>query len=59
MLVATQWRVASHMAGITYLGLDYGAATALAGASRFKSKAQDWRDLRLIEVAVREVLNGN
>ncbi|MEQ1499430.1 MAG: DUF1799 domain-containing protein [Novosphingobium sp.] len=60
LFVATQWRaIAQGMDGRVYWqGLDYSAVAAgLAGAGIAATPAL-WNDLRVMEAAARNVLNG-
>ena len=61
--VCTQWRTESVPGGLgpgrlVYIGLDYGAAIASAGAAGIDLTPDLWADLRTMEIAAREALNS-
>lgn len=57
LLVTGQWRIASSMAGITYVGLDYGAARGVWRDHGIKLTPAFWSDLRVLEDETRNLLN--
>lgn len=54
LVLETQWRTAATMAGIVWLGLDYGAAAATLGKRRFRRLR---KGLKTMEIAALDVLN--
>ena len=62
LAVSTQWRIVALMTQLNgqtyYQGLDYaGVAAGLAGAG-IAATPELWADLRVIEAAARNALNG-
>lgn len=53
----TQWRIASGMDGITYLGFDYSGVCAGLKMAKIKLKKSQWSDLRLMEAEAMQALN--
>lgn len=63
LYVSTQWRTASIGGGLEpvqvyWQGLDYGAVCAMLTGLGFAQTPALWSDLRVMEVAARNVLNG-
>jgi hypothetical protein len=59
LAVDTQWRaVPMGMGGMYWMGLDYTAATAGLAAAGIKVTPALWSDLKVMERAGRDALNG-
>ncbi len=58
LAVQSQWRVASGLGCITYLGLDYAACAALLAGRGIPAGPQIWEDLQLMESEACAALNG-
>lgn len=49
LIVATQWRTAATLAGVIYVGLDYGAARDGLHMAGIEVTPELWGELQLIE----------
>lgn len=59
LAVSTQWKAIAQMDGAVYWqGLDYSGVTAGLTGAGIASSADLWRDLRVMEGAARNRLNG-
>lgn len=56
--ITTQWRVSAGMKGLFYLGLDYDGARAGLELAGMEVTPALWADVRLMERAARDALNG-
>lgn len=55
---ASQWRVASGLGGLFWIGLDYAGAGVIFNGLGLDMTADDWRGLRLAEATVAAELNA-
>lgn len=59
LAVSTQWRAVARADGSVYWqGLDYGGVAAGLRGAGIRSRPALWADLRIMEAAARDRLNG-
>lgn len=58
LALETQWRLATGPTGLIWCGLDYAAAAAAVRARTLRAWQRLLADLRVMEAAALEVLNG-
>jgi hypothetical protein len=57
LAVSSQWRFASGLGGVTYLGLDYAACAALLAGRGIPASPKIWEDLQTMEASACTALN--
>lgn len=57
LVICRQWRAVGTMGGVSFLGLDYGAAEAGLRLAGIVVEPNLWEKVRVIEAGAREALN--